>query len=332
MSEKQRIIGERSGSLHGPLLIVLTCIHGNEPAGYLAIEEVFRRIDAEYQQKTHFNFRGKIVGMVGNLAAARQAVRFQKTDLNRIWSPENVQRIRKTDKSILEAEELELYELIEYFEALSKNYSTEKIVILDLHTTTAQGGIFVIPSKDEKSGELAQHIHAPVLHGFLDDILGTALHHFSKQNYPNLDLTSLCFESGQHNSPDSIDHAVSAIIQCFLAIGGFYPEDIETKHEKLLAGDAASLPKEARLIYSHRIQAGDDFAMRSDKIYRNFDPVEEGELLATDRNGKIFAKCKGLILMPLYQKQGNDGFFIIQDMNEAAPKLYPNIPSSRLNA
>ena len=56
MSEKQRIIGERSGSLHGPLLIVLTCIHGNEPAGYLAVEEVFRRIDAEYQQKAHFDF------------------------------------------------------------------------------------------------------------------------------------------------------------------------------------------------------------------------------------------------------------------------------------
>jgi succinylglutamate desuccinylase len=332
MTEKQRIIGERSGSVHGPLLIVLTCIHGNEPAGYLAVEEVFSRIDAEYQLKAHFDFRGKIVGMVGNLAAANRAVRFQKTDLNRIWSPENVQKIRNCDKSTLEAEELELFELIEQFEILSRNYQSEKIVILDLHTTTAQGGIFVIPSKDEKSGKLAQYIHAPVLHGFLDDIQGTALHHFSTANYPSLDLTSLCFESGQHNSPDSIDHAVSAIIQCFLAIGGFYPEDIETKHEKLLASDAARLPKEARLIYSHRINPGDEFSMRSDKIYSNFDPVEAGELLASDRQGNIYAKCKGMILMPLYQKQGNDGFFIIEDMNEAAPKLYPNIPSSRLNA
>jgi len=332
MIELQRIIGERCGSKKGPLLIVLTSIHGNEPAGRYAIEEVFRKIDAEYELKPHFDFNGKIVGLIGNLAAVKKGLRFQKIDLNRIWSAENVHRICNSEKSELEAEDLELYELIEHFNQLILPFQSEKIVILDLHTTTAQGGIFVIPSKDENSRALAQHIHAPVLHGFLDDILGTALHHFSTENYPLLDLTSLCFESGQHDSPESVDHAVSAIIQCFLAIGGFSPEDVETKHEKLLTEDAARLPKEAKLIYSHRIKPGDEFSMRSDKIYSNFDYIEQEELIASDRHGDIYAKCSGLILMPLYQKQGNDGFFIIQDLNEAAPKLHPNIPSSRLNA
>ena len=41
---EKRIIGERAGTLPGPLLIIFAEIHGNEPAGYLAIEELFEAI------------------------------------------------------------------------------------------------------------------------------------------------------------------------------------------------------------------------------------------------------------------------------------------------
>jgi succinylglutamate desuccinylase len=333
MTDNPRIIGERSGSQHGPLLIVLTQVHGNEPAGYLAIKEVFKRIDEEYWHKPHFDYRGKIVGLIGNMAAAKKGVRFIDTDLNRLWTDINVARITTGTKSELkQAEEQELFDIIDTVKTYIRNYEPKKIIILDLHTTTAQGGIFIIPSKDEKSRQLGLHIHAPILHGFLDDLEGTSLHHFCQKNYPDTNLSSLCFESGQHNSPDSIDHAVSAIIQCFMAMGGFYPEDIETKHEQLLTQDSAKLPKEAQLVYSHRIMPGDDFKMREDKIYGNFDPVKKGELLAFDRHGEIRSKCDGLILMPLYQKQGNDGFFIIKDINKNAPRLHRKIPSTTLNA
>ena len=333
MIENPRIISERSGSKHGPLLIVLTQIHGNEPAGLLAMKEVFKKIDEEYSLKPHFDFRGKIVGMTGNLQASKKNVRFIDTDLNRLWTEENIGRILSTSKSeIQSAEEIELLEITETINNYIKNYEPKKLIILDLHTTTAQGGIFIIPSKEEKSRELGLHIHAPVLHGFLDDLQGTVLHQYVNKNYPDIDLTSLCFESGQHNSPDSVEHAVSAIIQCFMTIGGFYPEDVETKHEQLLSQDSAKLPKEAQLVYSHRVQPGDDFCMREDKIYCNFDPVQKGELLAFDRFGEIRAKCDGLILMPLYQKQGNDGFFIIKDINISAPRLHPKIPTTILNA
>lgn len=333
MTDNSRIIGERSGSKHGPLLIVLTQIHGNEPAGYLAIKEVFKRIDEEYWHKPHFDYRGKIVGLIGNMAAAKKGVRFVDTDLNRLWTDTNVERIITATKSELkQKEELELFDIIDTVKTYIQNYEPKKIIILDLHTTTAQGGIFIIPSKDEKSRQLGLNIHAPILHGFLDDLEGTSLHHFCQKNYPDINLSSLCFESGQHNSPDSIDHAVSAIIQCFMAMGGFYAEDIETKHEQLLAQDSAKLPKEAQLVYSHRIMPNDDFKMRDDKIYGNFDPVKKGELLAFDRHGEIRSKCDGLILMPLYQKQGNDGFFIIKDINKNAPRLHRKIPSTTLKA
>ncbi|HEX6279927.1 MAG TPA: hypothetical protein VFZ49_07910, partial [Pyrinomonadaceae bacterium] len=44
--------------------------------------------------------------------------------------------------------------------------------------------------------------------------------------------------------------------------------------------------------------------------YENFDPVARDQVLACDRNGIIRSPRKGLILMPLYQSKGEDGFFI----------------------
>ena len=66
----------------------------------------------------------------------------------------------------------------------------------------------------------------------------------------------------------------------------------------------------SELLYVHPIAADDDFVMHPG--FKNFQPIAKGELLASDKNGEIKAKQDGRILMPLYQKQGEDGFFLIQ--------------------
>ncbi len=333
MTAYPRIIGTRSGSKDGPLLIILAQIHGNEPAGYKAVHEVFNKIDEERFEKPHFDFRGHIVAIHGNISAAQRRERYIDQDLNRIWQKENVARILASPpEKLLTNEERQLRGIKEAVLGAIEQYQAKKVILLDLHTTTAHGGMFIIPSKDEKSRQLGLQIHAPILHGFLDDLDGTILHYFTQKNFPNIDLTSICFEAGQHDSPNSIEHAVSAVIQCFGAAGGFYPEDIEMKHEMLLTQDSQGLPKEAQLIYCHHIAKGDNFRMREDKIYRNFDFITKGELLAYDRHGLVHALCDGRILMPLYQKQGNDGFFVIKDINQTAPRLHRRIPETILNA
>ncbi|MBK8705758.1 MAG: hypothetical protein IPN33_20820 [Saprospiraceae bacterium] len=70
------------------------------------------------------------------------------------------------------------------------------------------------------------------------------------------------------------------------------------------------MPKVAELVTSHRVHPGDQFQMRPG--YANFQPVQRGELLAHDAGGPITAISDGLILMPLYQPQGSDGFFIVK--------------------
>jgi succinylglutamate desuccinylase len=47
--------------------------------------------------------------------------------------------------------------------------------------------------------------------------------------------------------------------------------------------------------------------------YFNFDPVSKGDIIASDSNGDIAAPADGHLLMPLYQLQGDEGFFIVQD-------------------
>ena len=46
--------------------------------------------------------------------------------------------------------------------------------------------------------------------------------------------------------------------------------------------------------------------------YLNFQEVKKGEHLANDKNGPIYASEDSLILMPLYQKKGEDGFFLVK--------------------
>ena len=60
------------------------------------------------------------------------------------------------------------------------------------------------------------------------------------------------------------------------------------------------------------IREGDDFVMEPG--FTNFQPVERGQTLARDRRGPILARESGQILMPLYQKQGTDGFFLVRQV------------------
>ena len=68
------------------------------------------------------------------------------------------------------------------------------------------------------------------------------------------------------------------------------------------------------ILHRHVIAAGDGFRMLDG--HEGFDTIEPGQLLATDAGGDITAPVGGYLLMPLYQKQGNDGFFVAHEMRK----------------
>ena len=91
----ERIIGQHTEGKAGPLVIVFGGAHGNEPAGVTALQEVFKLLGQEYQSNPGFEFNGKIIGLIGNLRAYSTGQRFIDKDLNRLWTSENIQRIRE---------------------------------------------------------------------------------------------------------------------------------------------------------------------------------------------------------------------------------------------
>jgi len=308
-----RLIGTYTGTEKGPLLICFGSIHGNEPAGTQALERVFQMLAEEPIKNPSFQFAGRMIGLRGNLRAIQQGKRYLEKDLNRQWIPTNIMRIKKAQLEDLTAEDLEIRETLEVIHAEIANYQPEKLIILDLHTTTASGGIFVIVTEDAESLRIGKELHAPVIKGkgLLAGVEGTTLHYFNPTNF-SIPTVAVCFESGQHQEPIAVSRAIAAVINCLRTIGCVHPSHIENKHDQLLQTYSAGLPKVMELILTHRIQPSDNFAMKLG--YQNFQPVKKGEVVAVDKNGPIQVEEDCMMLMPLYQKQGNDGFFLIKEV------------------
>ncbi len=309
-----RIIGQYGGTQSGPLVVAIGAIHGNETAGVQALKEVFQMLEREAVAHPDFEFKGKLVGLIGHRQAFKRGLRFIKQDLNRLWLPNEVQQILEEDPANLRDEQLEIREL---YSAVCHAVQTDlpaTLVLLDLHTTSATGGIFCIPTDETESLALSRELRAPVILDLFKGVHGTLLRfttegHFDQPGFPKRALGA-AFEAGQHDDPHSVSRSISAIVHCLRAVGCIPVNALSSHHDVTLQESSAGLPEVTRLHYVHRIVPGDHFKMRPG--YLNFQPIHQGEILADDVNGPVKALEDGLILMPLYQPQGADGFFVVQ--------------------
>ncbi len=305
----ERVIGRYEGKKGGPLLVILGGMHGNEPAGIKAIDLMCKMLEVEPITNPSFEFNGTVMGLIGNLQALKENKRFINKDLNRQWELDIVERIITADKKSLEAEDLEMREILDIIHNEIEQSQVEKLIVLDLHTTSSFGGIFTIPSDDPESLRIALELHAPVVQNMLEGIHGTTLHYFRTENM-GINTVGVTFESGQHDEVLSVNRAIAAITNCMRSIGMVQAEHVENRHDSILIEYSKDLPKVTKMLSRHGVTDEDEFRMLNG--YENFQPVKKGELLAEDKKGKIYAPDDALILMPLYQEQGEDGFFLIQ--------------------
>ena len=309
-----RTIGTFEGEIPGPRIIAISAIHGNEPAGVRALEMVFKALKQERSSNPAFQFRGKLLGMIGNLQAFQLNQRFLEQDLNRMWAINKLDEINASTSGDLTAESREVRDIFDYISVECQSSTTEPTVFIDLHTTSAEGGVFSIPTDEADSLVLAKHLGAPAIIGLQGTIPGTLLGFaatggFSTQSPATLPIC-IAFEAGQHESPHAISLTAHAIVQCLRTMGNIEQNGLAEFSESLHLPLPAYVPPVVRFIYAHHIAAEDKFKMRPG--YVNFQPVQQGEHLADDRHGPVLSPDKGLILMPLYQARGSDGFFIVQ--------------------
>jgi len=304
----KRLLGRYTQEQDGPLFVGMGGVHGNEHAGILAFLRVF-----EYLEKNNPPFKGEFIGVAGNLPAIEQKRRFIDLDLNRQWTDEKIALIdSQSRRKLITNEALQQKELLILFKRILQTSEHQPVVLLDMHTTSAKGGIpFSIANDTELSRSLAVNLEAPAILGVDKIIRGTTLNYFSK-----LGMCAFCFEAGQHDNPQSIDRMEAALWLTLEKLGCLAKDEIPNykDHYSLLHRLGANTPSLVEFTYRHAIEEGANFIMQPG--FKNFQKITKGQLLANDDNGPILAEEDGMILMPLYQKQGEDGFFVIRPVNE----------------
>ncbi len=301
-----RVIGLVEGPDEGPSVVAVGGMHGNEPSGVEALEEITENL----KEKSRF-FNGRFLALRGNIPALEQQVRYVDEDMNRIWFPSIIEDIRHTtERELASSERREIKVLLNILDKFlpenSKN-SPHPVVIADLHSFSAEGSMFAITAPNPKHIKLFKKLHVPLVFGIEKTLRGAAL-----RFYQDLGNITFGLEGGQHTNPVTVKNNAAAMLAMLDEIGCINSHDLPafSRHEKYLSEQNKRLPAQVKLVYQHLVEPHDGFKMRPG--FKNFQPVKEGEWLAEDNSGKILAQCDGYILMPLYQQQGNDGFFIAQ--------------------
>ncbi|MYG80397.1 MAG: hypothetical protein F4187_00860 [Gemmatimonadetes bacterium] len=313
------LIGWVEGASEGPLLLCFGGVHGNEPAGVRALEAMVDTVRARSGVMT-----GDLVAVVGNRSALAAGQRFIAYDLNRAWTPEFLGALESrgdgasadgaigaTNSRRDGTPAREDLEVLRVQGILAEVAARRRgpVYVLDLHSTSGRGGTFT--STDDRPGHraFAREIPLPMVLGLDDHLRGTLLSHLNRLGY----TTVLC-ECGQHEEAQAATRAVAAIWLAIRAAGLLGDSDAPEARRafEMLRNLTGHLPGYLETVYRHPVEERDDYATRPG--WRNFQRVQAGDVVGDDRNGEVAAPCSGMLLMPLYQRLGEDGFFVVRDL------------------
>ncbi len=299
---RHRLLGYHDTGEPGPAVLIVACLHGNEISGGDAAMRVLHSL-----RRGTIPFRGSLTAVIGNVPAYEARLRLIDEDLNRIWTRENVDTILTNGPRSIEQEQL--FELRSILDALSESTNADQRFLLDLHTTSAASAPFIAHAGNGRARDIVRNIGAIEVRKVTDYLDGMLVKHTSE-----LGWASLAFEAGSHLQADSVDIHETSIWQALSTAGMIewdrIPLRVRARNAELQPASATHPPVE--VIHHHVIQPGDNFRMRPG--YANFQPINAGEILAEDRNGPITSAVSGRIFLPLYQNEGRDGFFIVQDV------------------
>ncbi len=260
--------------------------------------------------QAHGALSGDLVALAGNLTALSRGCRFVGRDLNRAWGSDRMRALKENGGLPISCPEDR--EQIELLAAVDETVAgaTGPLFLLDVHTTSGGGGAFTAANDTPRDREFALNFGVPLVLGLEELVDGTMLQYMSRRGF-----TAALFEGGQHKDPAAVDR-VEAAVWIALEGAGLIPESavpqIKTGRRRL-SREVRDKPPVLEMRYGFAIEPGSDFVMRPG--YENFKPVVQGEVLGRSGTADVRAPETGRILMPLYQEQGEDGFFIVRSVN-----------------
>ena len=319
--EVDRYIGKIKGAEKGASIIFLAGIHGNEPSGVFALQQVLKEI-----KDLNCKVKGNVYAIAGNLWALERAHRYDKQDLNRLWTNARVNKMAKNELAI---DDEDSKQQVEIQKELDSILSTDDgpFYFMDLHTTSSQTAPFLTVNDSLLNRKFTQQFPCASILGIEEYLTGPLLSYINE-----LGFVSFGFEGGQHDNPLAIENHIAFIYLSLVYAGIVSKNDIDyTMHFDKLRNAGKQTNGIYEIYYRFAIKAGDTFKMEPG--YENFKLIRKGERLATSNGKEVIADHDSRVFMPLYQSQGDDGFFAIRPIPKLALKLseiFRNLKLDRL--
>jgi succinylglutamate desuccinylase len=298
-----RIVDRLRSEAPGPTLVLIGGVHGNEPAGV----EASRRVLAELR-RDQTPFIGDVVGVIGNVRALAAGRRYLVRDLNRQWTPSAVAESKKAIVAgVSDQAEPEQHETVELGAALDEIFARARgpVFVLDMHTTSSEGTPFGVVGPTDAHKAFASHFELPALVRLEEQLPGVLTRWLGERG-----VVTFAIEGGSHTSQASREHLAAAIRVGLCASGV-----VDQKHMPGLASANAclrrargELPQMIEVLSRHAVLPEHQFKMEPG--FATIQPTFAGTLIARDKSGEIRAPNDCLVLLPLYQAQGADGFFV----------------------
>lgn len=312
--QAERIVLDLVGEQGGPLVLVCGALHGNEVDGLEAARAVARAIDPA-------RLHGRLCVFVGNRTAHALGRRYVERDLNRAFTEERCAAWRRgaLDGEAEDREQSEILALLA--ERVPRDGS--RAVLLDLHCTSGGGPPFCVFGDTRANRRLGFALGIPAILGLEEAIDGTLLEFLARRGH-----IAVCVEGGKIGEARTQRLLEDALWVALVEVGALRAPDVPRLAEARanLRASAGSLPRVLEIRHRHALRASRRFEMRPG--WKGFDPVARGTLLASesardeparsaagdrlaeDALEEVRSPEDGYLLMPLYQPQGDDGFFL----------------------
>jgi succinylglutamate desuccinylase len=282
-------------------VVITGGLHGNEPAGLDAARAVLAELAA-----IRSALCGTVIAFSGNRSALAHGVRFVARDLNRGWRNAQLDRLRRLPQNDLASEDAEQRELHEAFIRLECESS--RLVFFDLHTTSGPTEPFVCISDTPENRGLACALPVNVVLGLEKTVDTSMLTWASARGH-----VGISFEAGQHQDPVARDRHISAVWMLLVTVGVIEAERVpDGNARRRLLERAANISRVVAVTHRHIVEPEDQFEMLEG--FEGFDWIEAGQVVARDRRGPVRAPESGLMLMPRYQSEGEDGYFLAREV------------------
>ncbi len=293
-----RVIEEIRTSPYKPSALFIAGMHGNEGVGVKAFEEVLKEI-----KQSEIKVDGNIFGIRGNLKALETNERFIDKDLNRLWTKENIDKALRKSSELAEFEELK--EIHDYcIDVIEWSKVDRNACFVDLHTTSGESSPFIIIDDTVRNIRLARGVPATIVLGVIEKLEGTFVSYFGEYG-----VKTLVFEAGQHFADNSLERHKAAIWLILHRMQIIKLDDARFKSLfSYLRKASSGNPKVVETIERFAIDDGRNYQMRPGFV--NFMPITKDQELGDYHNKTVKASAHGLVFMPLYQDQGEDGYFI----------------------